>query len=66
MNKHIEFQQKLDELYCRFNGQASKLADKNPHMSLNKIEGYLLKKVCSEQTFSMLPATAESGVLRKQ
>lgn len=65
MNEHIEFQQKLDELDCQFNGQASKLADKNPHMSLNKIENYLLKKVCSEQTLSMLSTPAESGVLRK-
>jgi hypothetical protein len=45
---------------------ASKLADKNPHMSLNKIEDCLLEKVCSEQTFSMLSASVESGVPGKQ
>jgi hypothetical protein len=62
VNEHIEFQQKLDNLDCQFNGQASKLANENPHMSLNKIEDYLLRKVCSEQTFSMLSASVESGV----
>ena len=66
MNEHIEFQQKLDELDGQFNGQASKLADEYPHMSLSKIEDTLFKKVCSEQILSMLPATAESGGHRKQ
>ena len=42
MNKYREFRQRLNELDSKFNGQATKMADENPNISLDKIEDYLM------------------------
>jgi len=49
MNEYIEFQQRINELDGKFNGQATIMADKNPHMSLDKIEGYLTTEVKTKE-----------------